>query len=35
LVVLIIAIFFILFSGLIASKRATMIDIRESLQWEK
>jgi lipoprotein-releasing system permease protein len=35
LVVLIIAIFFVLFSGLIASKRATIIDIRESLQWEK
>ena len=35
LVVLIISIFFVLFSGLIASKRATIIDIRESLQWEK
>jgi lipoprotein-releasing system permease protein len=34
-VVLLIAIFFILFSGLIASKRATNIGIRESLQWEK
>jgi hypothetical protein len=35
LVVPIIAFFFILFSGLIASRRATMIGIRESLQWEK
>ena len=35
LAVLIIAIFFVLFSGSIASKRATNIDIRESLQWEK
>ena len=35
MVVLIIANFFVLFSGLIASKRATIIDIRESLQWEK
>ena len=35
LVVLIITIFFVLFSGLIASKRATILNIRESLQWEK
>jgi len=35
LVVLIITIFFVLFSGLIASKRATIVNIRESLQWEK
>ena len=35
LVVPIIAFFFIIFSGLIASRRATLIDIRQSLQWEK
>ena len=35
MVVLIIANFFVLFSGLIASKRATILNIRESLQWEK
>ena len=35
LVVLIISIFFVLFSGLIASKRATIVNIRDSLQWEK
>ena len=35
LAVLIIAIFFVLFSGFIASKRATTLNIRESLQWEK
>jgi ABC-type antimicrobial peptide transport system permease subunit len=35
LAVLIITILFVLFSGLIASKRATIVNIRESLQWEK